>query len=109
MTICFFANFGKNPPPAGDVLSGFKPSIRTYGVTSAVGLIGAVIMPHNIHLHSALVLSRKVDRRNPAQVHILCLGNFGRCVGVCAVFGRMGDYLRVRGLGGWCFSRYCGV
>jgi len=28
----------------------------------AVGVIGAVIMPHNLYLHSALVKSRDIDR-----------------------------------------------
>ena len=31
-------------------------------VLQAVGVIGAVIMPHNLYLHSALVKSRNVDR-----------------------------------------------
>ncbi|KAJ3616688.1 hypothetical protein Zmor_011728, partial [Zophobas morio] len=31
-------------------------------------LKGAVVMPHNLFLHSALVLSRKIDRRNPEEV-----------------------------------------
>jgi len=31
------------------------------GVTQAVGILGAVIMPHNLYLHSALVQSRKVE------------------------------------------------
>ncbi|XP_061193813.1 natural resistance-associated macrophage protein 2-like isoform X1 [Saccostrea echinata] len=31
-------------------------------VLQAVGIIGAIIMPHNIYLHSALVKSRDVDR-----------------------------------------------
>lgn len=26
-----------------------------------IGLVGAVIMPHNLYLHSSLVLSRKID------------------------------------------------
>ena len=30
----------------------------------AVGVIGAVIMPHNLYLHSALVKSRNVDRES---------------------------------------------
>ncbi|XP_076063525.1 solute carrier family member malvolio isoform X2 [Oratosquilla oratoria] len=30
----------------------------------AIGIIGAVIMPHNLYLHSALVKSRDVDRKN---------------------------------------------
>jgi NRAMP (natural resistance-associated macrophage protein)-like metal ion transporter len=34
----------------------------------AVGLIGAVIMPHNLFLHSALVKSRAVNRSNPTKV-----------------------------------------
>ena len=34
----------------------------------AVGVIGAIIMPHNLYLHSALVKSREVDRRQPAAV-----------------------------------------
>ena len=34
----------------------------------AVGVIGAIIMPHNLYLHSALVKSRDVDRRNKEKV-----------------------------------------
>ena len=38
-------------------------------VAQAVGAIGAVIMPHNLYLHSSLVLSRKVSRDKPHRVH----------------------------------------
>ena len=34
----------------------------------AVASIGAVIMPHNLYLHSALVKTRKVNRKNPTAV-----------------------------------------
>ncbi|CAK8697302.1 unnamed protein product [Clavelina lepadiformis] len=34
----------------------------------AVGIIGAVIMPHNMYLHSALVKSRDVNRAKPRDV-----------------------------------------
>ncbi|KAF5304209.1 hypothetical protein FQR65_LT08016 [Abscondita terminalis] len=34
----------------------------------AVGIIGAIIMPHNLYLHSALVKSRDIDRKEPAKV-----------------------------------------
>uniref|UniRef100_A0AAQ6AK45 Solute carrier family 11 member 2 n=1 Tax=Amphiprion ocellaris TaxID=80972 RepID=A0AAQ6AK45_AMPOC len=37
-------------------------------LTQAVGIVGAVIMPHNIYLHSALVKSREVDRSNKKEV-----------------------------------------
>jgi len=38
-------------------------------VTQAVGTIGAVIMPHNLYLHSGLVLSRKISREKPRRVN----------------------------------------
>ena len=34
----------------------------------AVGVIGAVIMPHNLYLHSALVKSRDIDRQIKTQI-----------------------------------------
>lgn len=34
----------------------------------AVGVVGAVIMPHNLYLHSALVKSRNVDRKRPEKI-----------------------------------------
>jgi len=34
----------------------------------AVGVIGAVIMPHNIYLHSALVKSRDIDRSKKGEI-----------------------------------------
>lgn len=37
-------------------------------VSQAVGVVGAVIMPHNLYLHSALVVSRAVNRRSKVAV-----------------------------------------
>ena len=68
MTFAFFANFYMEPPAAEDIALGFVPRLPKYAISPAVGLTGAVIMPHNIYLHSALVLSRKIDRRNPAKI-----------------------------------------
>jgi len=68
MTVCFFINFGEQPPTAGQVFNGFVPLVHSYAVMTAVSLIGAVIMPHNLYLHSALVLSRDIDRKNPHKV-----------------------------------------
>jgi natural resistance-associated macrophage protein len=44
------------------------PRVPSYGLNIAVGTVGAVIMPHNIYLHSALVQSRKVDHTDPVAV-----------------------------------------
>lgn len=49
-------------------MGGFIPQIPEDSTGEMIGLIGAVIMPHNLFLHSALVLSRKVDRHNETKV-----------------------------------------
>lgn len=34
----------------------------------AIGIIGAIIMPHNLYLHSALVKTRRIDRQKKEEV-----------------------------------------
>ena len=34
----------------------------------AIGVVGAIIMPHNLYLHSALVLSRNIDFSNKKKI-----------------------------------------
>lgn len=46
----------------------FIPHVPQKEVKIAVGIVGAVIMPHNIYLHSALVKSRDIKRDNPRKV-----------------------------------------
>ncbi|KAK4878564.1 hypothetical protein RN001_011070 [Aquatica leii] len=45
----------------------------------AVGIIGAIIMPHNLYLHSALVKSRDIDRKRPEKVRDANLYFFIEC------------------------------
>lgn len=53
-------------PPQGEVISGmFIPWYSDYDksmLLKAVGIVGAVIMPHNLYLHSALVKVRNRQR-----------------------------------------------
>ncbi|KAG2663373.1 hypothetical protein I3760_16G025900 [Carya illinoinensis] len=62
MAACFFAELSYVKPPAADVLKGlFIPKLKGQGATGdAIALLGALVMPHNLFLHSALVLSRKI-------------------------------------------------
>ncbi|NIG59834.1 natural resistance-associated macrophage protein 1 isoform X3 [Pontoporia blainvillei] len=49
----------------------FLPSCPGCGqpeLLQAVGIIGAIVMPHNIYLHSALVKSREIDRTRRADI-----------------------------------------
>ena len=70
MSICFFINWGSSGADAGMLLRGWiVPTMPSYALTQTVGTIGAVIMPHNLYLHSGLVLSRKIKRTSPHRVH----------------------------------------
>ncbi|XP_030515110.2 metal transporter Nramp6-like [Rhodamnia argentea] len=61
---CFFGELGYAKPVANEVLDGlFVPQLKGNGATGlAISLLGAMVMPHNLFLHSALVLSRKIPR-----------------------------------------------
>ncbi|OVA12788.1 Natural resistance-associated macrophage like [Macleaya cordata] len=64
MAGCYFGELSYVKPPAADVLKGmFIPKLSGQGATGdAIALLGALVMPHNLFLHSALVLSRKVPQ-----------------------------------------------
>jgi len=68
MMVCFFTNFSLSPPPMMDLVSGFEFGCPSYAALQLVGTVGAVIMPHNIYLHSALVQSRTVDRQDAVHM-----------------------------------------
>ncbi|KAL2332521.1 hypothetical protein Fmac_020102 [Flemingia macrophylla] len=61
---CFMAELGYAKPNAKEVVKGlFIPELKGSGATGlAISLLGAMVMPHNLFLHSALVLSRKIPR-----------------------------------------------
>lgn len=68
MSISFFVNYAQMEPEPLSLAKGFLPLMATYAATQAVGILGAVIMPHNLFLHSALVLSREINNKNKMEV-----------------------------------------
>ncbi|XP_065365287.1 protein Malvolio isoform X2 [Calliphora vicina] len=72
MAVTFGYEYVVSAPNQGEVLEGmFVPWCKDCNsevLLQAVGVVGAVIMPHNLYLHSALVKSRDVDRRQPQKV-----------------------------------------
>ncbi|XP_078021611.1 natural resistance-associated macrophage protein 2-like isoform X3 [Epinephelus lanceolatus] len=72
MALSFGYEYVLVKPDQGEVLKGmFIPYCADCGpvqLEQAVGIVGAVIMPHNIYLHSALVKSRDIDRKNKKEV-----------------------------------------
>jgi len=59
---CFLGEMAYAKPEPKEVVKGlFVPQLRGHGATGlAISLLGAMVMPHNLFLHSALVLSRKI-------------------------------------------------
>ncbi|NP_001306745.1 natural resistance-associated macrophage protein 2-like isoform X1 [Cynoglossus semilaevis] len=72
MALSFGYEYVLVKPDQGELLKGmFVPYCAGCGpvqLEQAVGIVGAVIMPHNIYLHSALVKSRDIDRKNKKEV-----------------------------------------
>ena len=69
MAICFFTNSIQAKPDLRDIVYGtFVPTIPPGAFQAALGVVGAVIMPHNIYLHSSLVLTRKINMRDKNQI-----------------------------------------
>ncbi|XP_012301773.1 natural resistance-associated macrophage protein 1 isoform X3 [Aotus nancymaae] len=72
MALTFGYEYVVARPAQGALLRGlFLPLCPGCGhpeLLQAVGIVGAIIMPHNIYLHSALVKSREIDRARRVDV-----------------------------------------
>ncbi|XP_036594671.1 natural resistance-associated macrophage protein 2-like [Trichosurus vulpecula] len=72
MALTFGYEYVTVKPNQTKVLRGmFVPSCsdcRTTQIEQGVGIVGAVIMPHNMYLHSALVKSRQVNRTSKREI-----------------------------------------
>jgi len=70
MAVTFGINYGADLPDQGEVALGVVwPRIpNTDAMMQAVATAGAVIMPHNLYLHSGLVSSRKINRKCKSEV-----------------------------------------
>ncbi|CAL4943183.1 unnamed protein product [Urochloa decumbens] len=67
---CSFAwMFVETKPRGKDLIIGILvPKLNSGTIKQAVGLVGSVITPHNVFLHSALVQSRKIDPEKEYEV-----------------------------------------
>ncbi|KAG0462435.1 hypothetical protein HPP92_020911 [Vanilla planifolia] len=69
MAISFAIMFGETKPSGKELLIGVLiPKLSSNTIKQAVGVVGCVIMPHNVFLHSALVQSRKINTNRKSRV-----------------------------------------
>ncbi|XP_050212709.1 metal transporter Nramp2-like [Mercurialis annua] len=69
MAISFAWMFADTKPSGKQLIMGILiPRLSSKTIRQAVGVVGCVIMPHNVFLHSALVQSRKIDPQKKGRV-----------------------------------------
>ncbi|KAH7523699.1 hypothetical protein FEM48_Zijuj06G0039500 [Ziziphus jujuba var. spinosa] len=69
MALSFAWMFGDAKPSGKELWMGLLlPRLSSKTIRQAVGVVGCVIMPHNVFLHSALVQSRNIDPNKKSQV-----------------------------------------
>ncbi|XP_030537997.1 metal transporter Nramp2-like [Rhodamnia argentea] len=69
MALSFAWMFGDTQPSGKELLAGLLiPRLGSKTIRQAVGVVGCVIMPHNVFLHSALVQSRKINPEKKGSV-----------------------------------------
>jgi NRAMP (natural resistance-associated macrophage protein)-like metal ion transporter len=64
MGVCFFCNFFVLDKDWPGIFQGFIPSLQTQDFSYGISLLGAILMPQNLFLHSTLVNTRKINRHN---------------------------------------------
>ncbi|KAG9160929.1 hypothetical protein Leryth_008743 [Lithospermum erythrorhizon] len=69
MALSFAWMFADAKPSGKELLVGLLvPKLSSRTIRQAVGVVGGVIMPHNVFLHSALVQSREIDPKKKGRV-----------------------------------------
>ncbi|MFM2278899.1 MAG: hypothetical protein RLZZ444_1130, partial [Pseudomonadota bacterium] len=62
IAVCFAIQIAMADPVWGDVIRGFAPTVEIMKnpdmLYLALGILGATVMPHNLYLHSGIVLTR---------------------------------------------------
>jgi len=63
--VAFLIEIILGQPDWGGIVRGFVPSLPdASALYISIGILGATVMPHNLYLHSSLVQTRKIGRKN---------------------------------------------
>ncbi|KAJ2378308.1 hypothetical protein H4S02_007405, partial [Coemansia sp. RSA 2611] len=77
MCACFGVEVFMAKPDIAKIIDGLVvPRIPANATVQAVGIVGAVIMPHNLFLHSALVGTRRIKRSESVRKASIREANF---------------------------------
>ena len=71
IAVCFTIQIFMADPVWGDVIRGFAPTTEILKnpqmLYLALGILGATVMPHNLYLHSGIVLTREIGESVPEK------------------------------------------
>ena len=74
IAVCFAAELYLAKPELAGVVAGLVPWIDNRSLYTAIAMLGATVMPHNLYLHSALVQTRHIGK-STAEKRIACKWN----------------------------------
>ena len=87
ITISFITQLAMSQPDAVPLLMGFLPSTELLTnkemLFIGVGIIGATVMPHNLFLHSSIILTRAVARDEESVKEAMYFGTIDSTVSLC--------------------------
>jgi manganese transport protein len=78
VAVCFAAELFMAKPDVAGVFSGLVPWINNRSLFTAIAMLGATVMPHNLYLHSALVQTRDFGR-STEEKRAACRWNLVDC------------------------------
>jgi len=67
IAICFILEVFWAKPDTSEILGGLIPRIDSRSLYTAIAILGATVMPHNLYLHSALVQTRQIGGTDLAR------------------------------------------
>ena len=69
IALCFGIEIFWAKPELAGVAAGLIPRINGSSLYTAIAMLGATVMPHNLYLHSALVQTRQDRRHRGGEAH----------------------------------------
>ncbi|MBC7539502.1 MAG: Nramp family divalent metal transporter [Bacteriovorax sp.] len=88
--LCYFFEIYLSHPNWVEVGSGFIPSLNIIGNKEAwviaIGILGATVMPHNLYLHSSLILTRRTENTNIAKKKLYHMSLFDNALSLSLAF-----------------------
>lgn len=90
IAVCFFVEIYISKPVWKDAAAGLIPSLKIIGNKDAwiiaIGILGATVMPHNLYLHSSLILTRTTDKFRSSRKKLYRMSLFDNFLSLSIAF-----------------------